>query len=133
MNRKLYEVLASAVQARLNCIASNNTDWRDRHEDRIESLVKMKMPSGSGFDSGTTIDLDKSTGNRLVFFTSFHHMNDAGMYDGWTEHTVTVTPSFVGGFDLHVTGRNRNDIKDYIGETFSHALSLVVEEDHAHA
>jgi hypothetical protein len=33
-----------------------------------------------------------------------------------------VTPIF-GGFDIRVTGRNRNDIKDYIAETFDSALN----------
>lgn len=50
-------------------------------------------------------------------------MNDAGYYDGWTEHTITVTPAFIGGFELSISGRNRNDIKDYISEVFNQALS----------
>lgn len=116
--RKLYEQLASAVQARLNCLENDNPEWRDRWEERIESAVQDQMPSGSGFDSGTTIDLDKSHGNLLVFHTAFHHMTEHG-YDGWTEHTVRVKPDFISGFDFTVSGRDRNDIKDYIGETFS--------------
>jgi hypothetical protein len=124
---KLYEKLASLVAARLNCIESGNVEWRDKHEDAIDQLVKNRLPSGSGFDNGTTIDLDASNGEKLVFVTSFHHMNDGGMYDGWTEHTVTAVPSFCGGFTLKISGRNRNDIKDYIGETFHHDLSAAVE------
>jgi hypothetical protein len=55
-------------------------------------------------------------------------MNDTGYYDGWTEHTVTVTPSF-SGINIRVSGRNRNDIKDYIHETFSYALRSDVTYD----
>lgn len=118
---KLYRELATLVQARINCIKSNNDVWIGKHEDKIEHLVKQHMPSGSGFDNGTTIELDVCTGEKLVFRTSFHHMDD-GMYDGWTEHKVTVTPSLVSGFDVVVSGRNRNDVKDYIGEQFQYAL-----------
>lgn len=62
-----------------------------------------------------------------MFETSVHHMNPDGYYDGWTEHTVTVTPSFIGRFDLKVSGRDRNGIKDYIAEVFGSVLSAVGE------
>ena len=121
MIRPLYVALASAVQARLNCIESGNVEWCDRHEERIGALVKAGLPSGSGFDAGTTLDLDTSTGSKLVLNTSYHHMTE-GSYDGWTDHTVTVTASMVDGFDLKVSGRDRNQIKDYIGDAFGNAL-----------
>jgi len=122
---KLYRQLASLVAARLNCMASGNDEWRDKHESEIERLAKEHLPSGGGFDLGTQIDLDKSHGNRLVFNTSFHHMNDAGMYDGWTSHQVQVVPDLQFGFDLKLKGRNRNDINEYIGEVFN----LVLDEE----
>ncbi len=63
-----------------------------------------------------------------MFSTSFHHMNDGGMYDGWTEHAVTVKPSLAYGIVLKIGGRNRNDIKDRIHEEFQHTLTLDVNE-----
>lgn len=125
-DRPLYRELASLVVARLNCLKSNNTAWRDRHEDRAGKYVLAHMPAGGGFDNGTQLDFDCSHGGRLLFTTAFHHMDEGGGYDGWTEHNVTVTPSF-DGFDLTVSGRNRNDIKDYIGESFHHALSTLID------
>ena len=121
MARYLYSELATLIDARKRCIETNN-DFANTHQVTIERLVRDHMPSGSGFDNGTQIDLDKSHAGRLVFSTAFHHMNETGYYDGWTEHTVRVTPSFLGGFDIRVSGRNRNDIKEYICETFGHAL-----------
>jgi hypothetical protein len=88
----------------------------------LEALIRDRMPGGSGFDNGTTLDDDATRTDKLVFRTAFHHMDESGGYDGWTEHTVIVTPAF-GGFDIRVTGRNRNDIKAYIADTFHHALS----------
>src|SRR6266704_3653238 len=91
--RPLYKHLASIVGARLNCQKSDNIEWLDKHEESIEYLVKNFMPSGSGIDSGTKIDLDESTSEKLVFHFGFHHIDENGMYDGWTEHTLTVLPS----------------------------------------
>jgi len=56
-------------------------------------------------------------------------MNDGGMYDGWTEHTVSITPAFAG-INVSVSGRNRNDIKDYLGDTFQCALTAEVIESY---
>lgn len=118
---RVYEELAARIVARQNCIASNN-DYRATHEETIDQLVKDFLPSGSGVDSGTQVNLDRSNGDRLVLEAGYHHMNDSGMYDGWTEHTITVTPSFIGRFDLRIDGRNRNGIKDYLAELFHTAL-----------
>ncbi len=129
MNNELYAVLASLVQARINCdnATPRNAEWFGRHEDRIEELVKDYMPSGSGVDCGTKMDLDASTSDKLVFTTSYHHMNESGMYDGWTEHTVTVTPSLAFGFTLRIGGRDHNDIKEYLRDLFAEALGTVIE------
>jgi hypothetical protein len=84
----------------------------------MEHLGRLmdSAPRGSGFDNGTTVEIGR--GGTLVFETAFHHMNDGGYYDGWTEHTVRVKPCLQWGFDLTVSGRNRNNIKDYIAEVF---------------
>jgi hypothetical protein len=120
----LYTELASLVRARKNCAATGNTQWFDNHTDAVEALVKEHLPSGSGFDSGTRVDLERSTGDKLVFTTSYHHMHESGMYDGWTEHTVTVTASLSSGFILRIGGRNRNDIKELIEQEFQYALKI---------
>ena len=124
---KLYRKLASLVQAHINCEISGNKEWFEKHEARIEELVKNYMPSGSGFDCGTKIDLDKSTPEKLVFYTDFHHMNEVGYYDGWTEHRITVRPSLAFGFTLTISGKNRNEIKDYIHQVFDCALDEEVK------
>ena len=83
------------------------------------------MPNGSGFDAGTQIELAECSENKLTFKTAFHHMDEQGGYDGWTEHFVKITPSF-HGFNIRVTGRDRNEIKEYIGDTFNYALNLEI-------
>jgi len=128
----VYKRLAQLVDARLRCMADDKPlvrkDWGKKHEDRILALVKEHMPSGSGFDNGTKIDLDRSSGERLVFDTAFHHMDEHGGYAGWTEHTVTVTPSLAFGTRIKIGGKNRNDIKEHMHECFSTALDTVETE-----
>lgn len=127
MQEKLYKKIASLLNAIENCKKSNNTKWFEKHSEKIELLVKNCMPSGSGFDCGTTLALERSTPEKLVFITSYHHMNTDGYYDGWTDHTVTVQPSLQFDFTLTVLGENRNDIKDYMHDVFSEALNTLVE------
>lgn len=122
MHRKLYQAIANGILARENCKSSGNDEWFTRHTDRILGMVKDYMPSGSGFDNGTTIDLDASSADRLVFRTAFHHMDENGSYDGWTEHTVTILPSLVFLFNVDVSGEDRNMILEYIGDAFQSAL-----------
>lgn len=56
-------------------------------------------------------------------------MNDGGFYDGWTEHTVTVTPALHGDFHLRISGRNRNDIKEMMYQDFDYKLRTDVTYD----
>ncbi len=120
----LYKLLAREMWRYQN--AGANSVVREDAEDTIERLVKEYMPSGSGFDSGTTLDLEASTDYKLVFGTAFHHMDEHGSYTKWTEHRVIVSPSLAFDFDLVVSGRDHNGIKEYIHESFHQALTRPV-------
>lgn len=96
------------------CLELCNEEWKARHEDILAKLLEQ-LPSGSGFDQGTSV-LEVSN-TKVVFQCDYHHMNDAGYYVEWTCHKITATPRF-DGFDLKISGRNKNDIKDYIAEVF---------------
>lgn len=129
MKKTLVREIASLLQAYQTCVERGNGEWRTKHEANITYLVKNFMPSGSGIDCGTKLDWETSNPNKLVFDMSYHHMNDAGYYDGWTEHKVIVTPSLQFGFDLKITGRNRNDVKEYLTETYHLALEEEIDHD----
>lgn len=127
---KLYRVMAATVAAYHNCKNSEDkhmTEWRVKYRDRAIQLARLYMPSGAGFDDGTSIDVDASTGNKLVFYTSYHHHTDHG-YDGWTTHRVTVRPSLWNDFAIAIGGRDRDRIKDYMYETFDAALRAEVDD-----
>ena len=85
------------------------------NEDRVREIME-DAPSGSGFDANTALD-DKSTPKKLIFNTSYHHMDDDGLYTIWTHHKVIITPGF-SAMDIKVTGKDYNDIKDYIADVF---------------
>lgn len=127
MRKTVLTEISSCLTAMDNCKRAGNDEWFTKHEERLDDLILNRLPRGSGFDAGTEIDMDKTTAQRIVFTTSFHHMNGNGYYDGWTEHTVIVTPAF-NGFDVRVTGKDRNDIKAYITEMFHNCLGVEIEE-----
>lgn len=128
MKCALYVSLAQIVQAIQNCEKSNNREWLQKHKDNLAAKVKEFMPSGLGFDAGTELPLSLNDDpNRLVFLTSYHHMDEHGYYTGWSEHKVIVKPSLTSGFDLRITGRDRHQIKDYIRDVFNEALNNEVD------
>lgn len=124
--RPLYREIASLLTAIENCRVTGNSEWLDKHEDRLSKLCKEHLPSGSGIDCGTTLEIEKCKPDKLVFSFSFHHMNDTGYYVGWTEHVLTVRPCF-DGIDLYISGKDRNAIKEYLHDVYSCALNELVE------
>lgn len=121
MARYLYSELASTLDALKRCRETPDNPWIDKHGDYLDALVNL-LPSGSGIDNGTRLDNEASHAEKLVFTFGFHHMNDGGYYDGWSDHVLTVTPSFCG-INLRISGRNRDEIKDYLHDTYYQALT----------
>lgn len=130
---KTYQAIASTFTAlaslddtasRFNWTPEHLAQVRDTWELRLKTILSSS-PSGSGIDCGTKFWDDRSTSSRLVFFCEFHHMNHDGYYDGWTQHKITVRPSF-SGIDLTISGPNRNEIKDYLHDVYH---SWLTEEE----
>lgn len=119
---KVYQKLAIVFNAVNNCKARGNNEWIVKHTQTINDICNDNLPHGSGFDSGTHFDFDKSRDDRLVIYTEFHHMDGNGYYIGWTKHGIIVTPSLAFGFNIRVTGVDKRGIKEYIAEVFNDAL-----------
>lgn len=117
---KLYQYLSRQIAW------TANEKWEDERDRRIEKVMTL-APSGSGFDAGTKLD-DSSTGEKIIFNTAFHHMNENGYYVGWTNHKITVKPSLIWGFDMTVSGRDKNGVKDYISDCFNEFLDMEIDE-----
>jgi len=121
MNKTVIQQIASTAGAYHRCVKVGSK-WADDHLEMLEHIERDVLPSGSGIDSGCKIDIEKSNDGKVVIDTSFHHMTEHGMYDGWTDHKVIVKPAF-NGIDLRITGRDRDMIKDYLYQIFDCALN----------
>ena len=115
--RRFYSELAQAIQWYNDTADGKKDDWNQKAEEKIRELEKQ-LPYGSGFDNGSKVNLIMSKPQRIVIDTAFHHMDENGYYDRWTEHQVIVTPCLKYGYSLRITGRNRNQVKDYIFDMF---------------
>ena len=134
MSQPQIRTLATQISAELFRIGHPNKDIVSDAMACLDRLAEF-LPSGSGFDSGTTLDVDQSSPEKLVFDTSFHAMNEYGYYDGWTDHTVTAQPSFVLGLIIcEPANDNPLDIMEYVAETFLEALGQDIEayRDHTY-
>lgn len=132
MSYNLAHYLSSAITAYHNCKKTNNHEWITKHRQRIEELAKTCLPSGSGFDSGCTVDYEMSSQDRIVIETSFHHMNEDGYYDGWSNHHIIVTPGFMGpNYEINSdysnvgTGAFTDDFDDYVIESLDSCLTWI--------
>ena len=102
-------------------------------EGLFDRLVKEHLPSGSGFDGETSVDISQFP-QQLVVTTDFHLMDQHGFYSGWYTVRIGVAADW-GGFDVPFTEvvRSPADAEDvagdvdYIVEAVIHALNNEVE------
>ena len=126
--KPLYRHIASIFNALQNCRKSGN-EFAKTHESNLSGLIYDFMPHGSGIDHGVTFEESESNSEKLVFSFGYHHMDKNGYYNGWTDHKLIVKASLQFEIDLKITGRDRNQIKEYLYETFSHALNDEIAQD----
>lgn len=125
MKTKLYKEIAQCFCAYKNSLASNN-GYAERWKDAIDKMVYENLVCGGGF-CNIHFDYEESRVDKLVIWFSYHHMNDAGFYVGWTDHKLIITPSLVNDIDMRITGRDKDDIKNYFYEVFDIALREQVD------
>jgi len=116
----IYQEIALSMDAYQRCTKEQNS-YADKHMERLHDIELNYLPRGSGFDSGCSIRF--ASDEKIIIRTAFHHMDENGYYDGWTEHLVHVYPSLMFGFRLRITGKDRNGIKEYIADQFRWALN----------
>ena len=122
MQTKIYQQAA-------NCVQVLNGDARQELRDiwrEMLSRINKQLPHGSGFDNGSRVNLDKSTPDKLVIDSAFHHMDENGYYCGWSNLTYTVTPSLLFGIDIRLNchgSRLANRDRDYLVECMHHAIT----------
>jgi hypothetical protein len=79
---------------------------------------------------GSTADRKSTTisqeGVAIVLQLEFYHMGDVDCYDGWTSHIIRVSPTF-DGFEIKISGKNRNNIKEYLADTYYYCLNQAID------
>jgi hypothetical protein len=105
--------LARQFDRYLRCCDTGDLTNVNDAETQINKMFEL-LPSGSGIDNGILFDWLKSKPNRLVFKFSYHHLNSAGSYDGWTHHKLILSPSFTFGCEMNITGKDKGQIKEYL-------------------
>lgn len=123
---KLYTKLARIIEWQKRNAGNNVPAEIAERQDCAFDEIMDSAPSGSGIDCGTKFISYKN--GKLKFQADFHHMNDGGFYDGWTEHVVTVSPCLAYGYEIKISGRDRNQIKDYLHDVYHHWLNADVAE-----
>lgn len=127
--KKLYQEIASRIDAIKRCEESGNSEWQEKHEEILDRLIDM-LPSGSGIDAGNNLAAE-STPEKVVIESSYHAMNEYGMYTHWINYKLTITPSLMRGYDMRIVGRfgKDKDIKEYLYDTYAYALDSAVSKD----
>ena len=129
MAKKLYQEMASLIQARQNCINKGNTEWQGKHEKRLCELLD-ELPHGSGLDYTWHYDFNKSNQDKIVLLMSFHAMDENGYYDAVIDFKVTITASLSNDINMVITGNfgKYQDIKDYLYDILQYALTSGLKE-----
>jgi hypothetical protein len=134
---KVYQKIAETcnwIQAleRTEAI-SDQEKWESIAWNRLKNIEDNYLMSGSGFDAGTCILEAQSSSKKIVLHSSFHHMNENGMYDGWSEFDIIITPVLTStGYDVRIVKKDilrkyRWDI-DYLYDEVCHCLDKEYEE-----
>lgn len=115
--KKLAHYIASACAAERRCNKHNNS-FADRWDDLLTLIEKNLLPHGSGIDCGCKIVREKCDDSRITIEFSYHHMNENGVYVGWSEYRVTARPGLEIDLSLTITGQDRNGLKEYFADLF---------------
>ena len=117
--------IAETIAGYIGNVNSDNATHKTIARAALAFIERECLPHGSGFDMGCKIDLERSKQDKIVITTSYHHMDQNGYYAGWTDHTITVRPSF-SGIRIAIGGRDRNYFKESNRETFSYLMERAI-------
>ena len=137
MEQTLANRIAQTLSARKNCLerGEQGAEWAARHSKILKFLAGEYLPHGSGLDSGTHIDLERGTRDKIILQAGYHCMDGNGFYCGWVDIEIAVTASLMfGGVDVKVKVKGRPDdpdwdkdaLLDYLGEVFQDCVERVI-------
>jgi hypothetical protein len=90
--------------------------------DKILDIMKNHMPVKLQFGK-TFFDFERSTPEKLVFHMNYHHVDNHAVFNGWTMHTIIITPSLTSEIDIKVAGKDRDQCNGHIMDVFANCLT----------
>ena len=82
MKNKLYKQIASTLNAFHNQ-KTGNTEWEEKHKERLEaSMIVYLIVVNLILVVRLTLTIVKIN-QVIIFYTSYHFMDENGFYDGW--------------------------------------------------
>ena len=87
----------------------------------LHICVKRIKKAGSMLPPGTRINIEESGINKVLFETSFYHINE-----NLTNLIIIVMPKFVCGFSIIITGKS--EYNDYVEDIFRECLNQEITE-----
>jgi hypothetical protein len=110
---KLYQKIAKVLSQK---------NWAKRAKEL--SLLQELLPNGNGIreHEGLAVILLESTKKRIVIETTYWPPHDSYETTRRTVHQLVITPSFEGEINIRVTGKNENNVKEYLQDIFREAL-----------
>lgn len=129
--RTVIQALSALVGARRRCYESGNLDAAYGHEVDIRDIETNHLPHGSGFDWGTSVDLEQSTEESVVLHMPYERIDENGYYCERCDYSVIVKPAFVG-ITIEVFGAPGEDTcnadTDYIGQVLQDVLESSINK-----
>lgn len=117
----MEQIKLSEIAQAIRFLNSTHADTIARGRDALDE-INVRLPRGSGLDARVEVDEQKSSPSKIIIYLEYHHLNEGGYYDGWTRHKVTVIPCFINGYEMKVSGPNRNEIKTYLYDLFNNVF-----------
>ncbi|MFY7937382.1 MAG: hypothetical protein ACOVOQ_08395 [Flavobacterium sp.] len=117
---KLYKEIARVLGQKnksLNVIEKELTLFKEVLPIRLNPVIK----DGNRIEAGCVISL-KSTKKRIVIDTLYWHTNDSDETSRCTAHQVVITPSFEDEINIRITGKNEDNVKEYLHNIFRESL-----------
>ena len=123
--KPLIHFIASEIYRLQNALENNRQDIAENCYTNFEKLEHC-LPSGSGINNGCKIDFQRSKADKIVINFSYDFMRN-GSYDGKFYFTLKAMPSFIYAVDIHISGRDKQGVKDYLYQVFNHDLQQLYE------
>lgn len=117
---KLYQKLADEFRKS----QIDNPDISDLACQEINKIIDL-IPHGSGIDSETIFDFEKSNSQKLILKSAYHNLNENGYYDSRTYFKIVLSPSFID-FDLEIVSnfpKKYSSTKEYLQEIFYYSFN----------